>query len=206
MKVTIAGEAKPFYTVGQDEAVIASAAQELRTAGIVTCSALLIGDNKTKLMAHIDAQTDTKQLADTIAKYIDLNSSDLMVVIVPGADAKDTNEHSQVKARNALHALGLQDRYMTDDFSYNDFMKDLVFGKSGQYYSDEHKKPDDYTITRDGVRYQFSTNAAAHEVSALSDGSKVPIVDITPNAILGAPKVGQEGDANMVGIYKKLSP
>lgn len=174
MKVTIASEAKPFYSVAQDEVVIASHAQELRTGGLVTCSALLIEDGNRKLMAHIDVQTNTHQLKNAIQDHINLNSPDLAIILVPGIDAKNPDEHSQIRARETLSALGLQDRYVTDDFTYKDFMTDLVFNGNGQHYSDEHK------VSEDNI--------------------------IIPDAILGSPKMGQNGNSGMVGIYKKLSP
>lgn len=208
MKITLYPEAKEFYLVQQDEAVIINNDQNLRTRGLSTCSALIVCGGGKRLMAHVDALSNSYDLAQSINDHFDLSDDNLKLVIVPGTGDFGFTDMSLNKIYEVLENFGLNQKAMNIPI-YKDFMKDLVFDSKGDVSVQNKAIPASEIMIKDGLSYRFATAAKENDVTELDggkikvSGSVIPGMEyehVYDNAVLGADPFENDFEGR-VGVY-----
>lgn len=206
MKISINPAFDEFYSVKQDEVCVSDIDLELRTAGLSTCSALVIVGGGKHLLAHIDAKSNTHDLRTAISRNFELLNPDLKIYIIPGDGGFGVGpELSLDKITTTLEGLGINKQAITTPI-YTDFMKDLAL-RNGMPSIEAKRIRQSEIIQQDGLQYAFVTNALPEHIQDIENGSlrarfgsgAYATERVYNRAVIGT---AQGGHNNLIGVYE----
>lgn len=202
------------YKVGQGQLAVSS--QSLYTAGLDTCSALVITNGSKCLLGHIDADGGQylHQIVDFIASHFDLNDSTLQLKIV-GNSGRYTHHSSDVISRIADQLGRNIERY---DEMISSMDELYVSPESGIKIKTLNERVveqgNQNTMIRNGARYKYYGNITASHVKETDQGIIIDEYDLygkptgisrlSKDCILGAP-VGVDDNGWLRGMYKPVN-
>lgn len=205
--VTIVPDIEKAYEVAQGEIAIALSHQELRTAGMTTCSAIVIRQKGKTLLGHIDAKTPVSLIVNAVKNNFDLNDPAIEAYLIPGDGLLGPTKLSEDIIQTAFEQLNLNN-HISIGPSYTNFFDTLIVPEQGTLYVANIPVEKEEIKGPDGLTYVFETNVRADYLHEIGNGNLLysPMSFATgktdavlyEHSITGKAKGGFDG---LVGIY-----